>query len=285
MYCMKIIKRILNIKNMNNTIELANKIRKHTLAMIRIGKSSHVGSNLSMADIIAVLYGHIMKFDIFNPEWEMRDRFVVSKGHAAASLYAVLAECGFFNLLKLNTYYQDGSDLCGHVTKKNNPGIEFSTGSLGHGLPVAVGIAKSAQIKKAAHRIFCLLSDGECDEGSNWEAILFASHHKLSNLCVLVDRNGLQSIKSTEETLKLEPIDEKFKAFGWDVSLIDGHCHNKILSEISTKKSAEYKPKAIICNTVKGKGISFMENQIEWHYKYPNMPQYLEALQELNSKQ
>lgn len=269
---------------MINTIELANKIRKHTLAMIRIGKSSHVGSNLSMADIISVLYGNIMKFDISNPEWEMRDRLVVSKGHAAASIYAVLAECGFFNLLKLNTYYQDGSDLSGHVTKKNNPGIEFSTGSLGHGLPVAVGMAKSAQIKKEAHRIFCLLSDGECDEGSNWEAILFASHHKLSKLTVIVDYNKIQSLSTVEETLELEPFADKWRSFGWNVSEVDGHDHKKLKIALQDQTVAEKKPLCILAHTIKGKGVSFMENSVLWHYRTPQGEEYDSAMHELNNK-
>ena len=168
-----------------NTLELAKKVRLHALEMTRIGKSSHIGSSLSMADILSVLYGKIIKYDVTNPQWSERDRFILSKGHAAAGLYAVLAEVGFLELSKLETYYQDGSDLCGHVTKKFNPGIEFSTGSLGHGLPVAVGMAKAGKLNSENHRIFCLLSDGECDEGSNWEAILFAAHHKLNNLTVI----------------------------------------------------------------------------------------------------
>ena len=257
---------------------IARQSRILTLNMITKSKSSHLGSSLSVIDMLSVLYTYKLNHSRQN------DSILLSKGHAAAALYSILGNCGLIPISDLERYCEDGSLLGGHVTHYVSPYVEFSTGSLGHGLSIGAGKALGRISKHEQSKIYVIMSDGELDEGSTWEAALFASHHKLSNLCVLVDRNGLQSIKSTEETLKLEPIDEKFKAFGWDVSLIDGHCHKEILSEISTEKIGGDKPKAIICNTVKGKGISFMENQIEWHYKYPNRSQYLEALQELNSK-
>ena len=166
----------------SKTIDLSNKIRMHALEMTSLGASSHIGSIFSMSDIVAVLYSSVIKYKSNNPKWVNRDRFILSKGHAGAGIYAVLAECGFMPIEKLKTHYQDGSDLSGHVSHKNIPGVEFSTGSLGHGLPVATGMALAAKINKKKHRVFVLMSDGECDEGSNWEAILFASHNKLNNL-------------------------------------------------------------------------------------------------------
>ncbi len=257
---------------------IARQSRISTLNMITNSKSSHLGSSLSVIDILSVLYTYKLNNS------RQTDSILLSKGHASAALYSILGNCGLIPISDLESYCEDGSSLGGHVTHYASPYVEFSTGSLGHALSIGAGKALGRISKHDQSKIYVIMSDGELDEGSTWEAALFASHHRLSNLCVLVDRNGLQSIKSTEATLKLEPIDEKFKAFGWDVSLIDGHCHKQILSEISMEKIVGKKPKVIICNTVKGKGISFMENKIEWHYKYPNMSQYLEALKELNSK-
>lgn len=261
--------------------KLATKIRIHSLEMIKNGKSSHIGSNLSMTDIIAVLYGEIMNFDSSNPKFKNRDRFIVSKGHAAAGLYAVLAECGFFKLSKLKTFYQDGTNLCGHVTNKDNPGVEFSTGSLGHGLPVAVGMAKAGKLKKKKYKVFCLLSDGECDEGSNWEAILFAAHHKLDNLTVIVDYNKIQSLSTVEKTLALEPFVDKWLSFGWDVREVDGHDHVKLKNAFNEIKNKNKKPLCVLAHTIKGKGVSFMENSVLWHYRHPQGDEYQKALDEL----
>ena len=261
--------------------KLANKIRIHSLEMIKNGKSSHIGSNLSMTDIIAVLYGKIMNFDSSDPKYKNRDRFILSKGHAAAGLYAVLAECGFFKLSKLKTFYQDRTNLCGHVTSKGNPGVEFSTGSLGHGLPVAVGMAKAGKLKKKKYKVFCILSDGECDEGSNWEAIMFAAHHKLDNLTVIVDYNKIQSLSTVEKTLALEPFVDKWLSFGWNVREVDGHDHVELKNAFKETKNKNKKPLCVLAHTIKGKGVSFMENSVLWHYRHPQGDEYQKAKDEL----
>jgi transketolase len=263
---------------------LANNIRKNSVMMTSLGGSSHIGSILSIADILAVLYGSILKYKPKDPKWIDRDRFILSKGHAGAGVYAVLAECGFMPLDKLKTHCQDGSDLSGHVSHKGIPGVEFSTGSLGHGLPVACGMALAAKINKKKHRVFVLLSDGECDEGSNWEAILFAAHHKLNNLVVIIDRNRLQSIYSTEDTLALEPFADKWKSFGWDVIEINGHNHNEIFISCKNEDNSKSKSLCIIANTTKGKGISFMENNTLWHYRSAQGEEYKLAIEELEKK-
>lgn len=266
--------------NINQSKQLANNIRKHALMMTSLGGSSHIGSIFSVCDILAVLYGSVLKLRPNEPKWKDRDRFILSKGHAGAGVYAALAESGFIPIDKLKTHYQDGSDLSGHVSHKGIPGVELSTGSLGHGLPVAAGMALAAKINKNEHNIFALMSDGECDEGSNWEAILFAAHHKLNNLIAIIDRNMLQSIKSTEDTLSLEPFADKWKSFGWNVVEIDGHNHEQIFKEC-TDRSLSDKPLCIIANTIKGKGVSFMENQTLWHYRSAQGQEYDDALEEL----
>lgn len=263
---------------MNSSIPLSTAIRKHVLKMCHLGGSSHVASCLSMADIIACVYSNMNKRPS-EPQWADRDYFILSKGHAGATVYAALAEMGYFSTEKLNNHYQNGSTMSGHVSHVNNPGIEFSTGSLGHGLPVSCGVAKSFKLDKRNNRVFCVISDGELGEGSNWEAILFSAHHKLDNLIVLLDRNRLQSLKDTEATLALEPLDEKLISFGWDVICVDGHDHSEISQAINSQNKD--KPKFIVCNTVKGKGVSFMENQVLWHYKSPDENELKEALSEL----
>jgi len=267
--------------NSQNLEKFALKIRKHAINMTNTGGSSHIGSILSIADILAVLYGSVMSYKADEPKWPGRDRFILSKGHAGAGVYAVLAESGFMSLDKLKTHYQDGSDLSGHVSHKGIPGVEFSTGSLGHGLPVATGMALAAKINKQMHNIYVLMSDGECDEGSNWEAALFAPHHKLDNLVVIIDRNKLQSIHSTEDTLGLEPFVDKWQAFGWNVVNIDGHDHEQLISACNSKIMG--KPLCVVANTTKGKGISFMENQVLWHYRSPQDEEYESAMRELDN--
>ena len=263
---------------------LAKKIRKHALEMTHLGNSSHIGSNLSIADILAVLYSSILYYNSNDPKLENRDRFILSKGHAGAGLYAALAESGFMPLEKLKTHCQNGSDLSGHISHKEIPGVELSTGSLGHGLSVACGMALAAKINKKKHRVFVLLSDGECNEGSNWEAILFAAHHKLNNLTVIIDRNRLQSIYSTEDTLALEPFVDKWKSFGWDAIEINGHYHNEIFQSCSNDNNSTTKPLCVIANTIKGKGVSFMENNSLWHYRSPQEEEYKLAMKELEKK-
>ena len=267
------------MSNIRDLKRLSLKIRKHAVNMTSIGQSSHIGSILSMVDIVAVLYGSVMSYRADEPKWPHRDRFILSKGHAGAGIYAALAESGFIPIEKLKTHYQDGSDLSGHVSHKGIPGVELSTGSLGHGLPVASGMALAAKINKNKHKIYVLMSDGECDEGSNWEAALFAHHHKLDNLVVIIDRNKLQSIHSTEHTLSLEPFVDKWVSFGWNVANIDGHDHQELLDALEPNIIG--KPLCIVANTIKGKGISFMENNILWHYRSPQGEEYEDAIAEL----
>jgi transketolase len=225
-----------------------------------------------------------MNFKSDEPAWKNRDRFILSKGHAGAGVYAVLAEKNFIPKSKLKTHYKDGSDLSGHVSHKGIPGVEFSTGSLGHGLPVAAGMALAAKINKDNHRVFVLMGDGECDEGSNWEAALFSSHHKLDNLTIIIDRNKWQSIYTTEETLALEPFADKWKAFGWEVKDIDGHNLTDLYHAISEVKASKGKPLCVIANTIKGKGVSFMEDNIVWHYRSPQDQEYEDAIKEIKTK-
>ena len=266
-----------------NTKELAKRIRIHTLKMANAGGSSHIGSALSIADILAVLYRGILRIDPKNPKAPNRDRFILSKGHAGAAVYAVLAESGFFSLELLKTHNLDGSDLCGHVSHKGIPGVELSTGSLGHGLSVGVGMALGSKMDAHNHRVFVLLSDGECDEGSNWEAILFAAHHHLDNLIAIIDYNKIQSLAPVEETLALEPFSEKWRSFGWEVYEVDGHNHVQITNSLTKLPAKVGKPIVVIAHTIKGKGVSFMENAVLWHYRCPRGEEFEAALKELES--
>jgi len=261
-----------------DTDELARRIRIHAVKMVNKGGSPHIGSVLSMVDILAVLYGNIMNYKAKEPKWNDRDRFILSKGHAGAGVYAVLAECGFFDVKELDKHYKNGSIFSGHVSHKGIPGVEFSTGALGHGLPVAAGIALRAKLDDLDYRVFTILGDGELDEGSNWEAFMFSAHRSLNNLCVIIDRNNLQSMDTIENTLALEPLAEKIKSFGWHVQELDGHSHVALKDALI--KSYK-KPLCIIANTVKGKGVSYMENSIEWHYKTPKDSQFEQAIREL----
>lgn len=263
-----------------DTRELALAVRRHAVNMTSLGKSSHIGSVLSIADILAVLYGNVMSIRPQEPKWPNRDRFILSKGHAGAGVYAVLAETGFIPVDVLKTHYQNGSVLSGHVSHKGVSGVEFSTGSLGHGLPVACGMALAAKIDGKKHRIFTLLGDGECDEGSNWEAFLFAPHHKLDNLTVIIDHNKLQSLTTTDETLNLGPLVDKFHAFGWDVVEVDGHDHEALEAALA-ETTKEGMPKVVIAHTIKGKGVSFMENSVLWHYRNPQGEEFENAIKEL----
>src|SRR5215475_9408125 len=217
-----------------DTYALALRIRRHAVQMTHLGKSSHLGAVLSMADIVAVLYGAVLAKRPNEPKWPGRDRFVLSKGHAGAGVYAALAETGFFPVERLRGHCTNGSALCGHISHIDVPGAEFSTGSLGHGLPVASGMALAAKRDGKNHRVFVLLSDGECDEGSNWEAFLFAAHHQLSNLVAIIDYNKIQSLAPVEETIRLEPFADKWRAFGWAVREVDGHDHDAMLGALAT---------------------------------------------------
>jgi transketolase len=266
----------------NDTLRLARQLRAHAVQMTNRAKASHVGSCLSMADILAVLYGQVMHFDGAKPDWADRDRLVVSKGHAAAIVYAALAESGFFPVSELDTYTQNGSRLAGHVTK-TVPGVELSTGSLGHGLPVAAGMALAAKFDGLAWRSFCIVSDGELDEGSNWEAIQFAQHARLSNLVAIVDYNKIQSFGTVAEVSDLHPLADKFRAFNWGVHEIDGHDHAALIAALSAAPMLADRPTVVICHTVKGKGVSFMEDRLAWHYRNPDDAQVTAALAELEA--
>ena len=268
-----------------DTRALAQRLRIHALDMTSRAGSSHIGSMFSIADLIAVLYGGALRVDPRNPKWEARDRFILSKAHAGAIVYAALAERGFFPVENLTTYYQDGSLLGGHVSHSGVPGVEMSFGSLGHGLPVAAGMAYAARSAGAGHRVVIVLGDGECDEGSNWEAMLFCAHHGLDNVLAIVDYNKIQSLDSVENTLALEPLVDKWRSFGWEVREIDGHSHPQIeaaLRELPWRRGA---PGCLIAHTVKGKGVSFMENSVLWHYRAARGEEYDRALTELGLRQ
>jgi transketolase len=260
----------------------ARRIRAHALRMVFAAKSSHIGSCLSIADILAVLYSRVLRVDPANPNAADRDRLIVSKGHAAAILYAALAVRGFFDEALLETFCQNGSILTGHISHGVS-GVEVSTGSLGHGLPIAVGMALALRVDQRGSRVFCLLSDGECDEGSNWEAILFAPHHAIDNLVAIVDFNKIQSFGTVREVLDLEPFAEKWRAFGWHAIEVDGHDLAALERIFGDLPALAKRPTVVIAHTVKGKGVSFMEDKLEWHYKSPSTEQLARALAEITS--
>lgn len=247
--------------------QLAWLIRRHGVEMTHLSGGSHIGAIMSVADIVAVLYADILHFRPEEPEWAERDRFILSKGHAGGAIYAALAESGFFPVEELKTHYQNGSRLSGHVSH-HLPGVDFSTGSLGHGLSAAAGMAVAAKQDGKQHRIFAVLGDGECNEGSVWEAAQLASYYGLENLTAIVDHNKMQSLDFCDKTLSATPLAEKWRAFGWNTVEVNGHDHDelrKALSEICPGK-----PTAVIAHTVKGNGVSFMENDILWHYRFPH---------------
>lgn len=262
-----------------NTLELATLIRVDALRMVTRAKASHIASALSIADIVAVLYGGVLRHDPAQPAFGGRDRFILSKGHACVAIYAVLAARGFIPADDLLTYGQDHSVLMNHISHKV-PGVEFSTGSLGHGLPFGAGKALAAKARDETWRTFVQLSDGELGEGSNWEACMFAAHHALDNLIAIVDYNNLQSLTTVEQTLRIEPLAAKFEAFGWNVRHVDGHDHQQLAAALDAPPVAA-KPTMVIAKTTKGKGVSFMENSVEWHYKSPSLAQLEQALVEL----
>jgi transketolase len=252
--------------------------------MTNRGGSSHIGAALSIADLLAVLYGGgILRVQPHAPLCQGRDRFILSKGHGGAAVYATLAECGFFPVEKLQSHYQDGSDLSGHVSHKGIPGVELSTGSLGHGLGVGSGMAFALKRRDQFQRVFVLLSDGECDEGSNWEAVLFAAHHRLDNLVVIIDYNKIQSLAPVAETIALEPFAEKWRAFNWAVREVDGHDHDALKLVLSDLPFVPGRPSVLIAHTTKGKGVSFMENTVLWHYRVARGTEFEGALRELKS--
>jgi transketolase len=260
---------------------ISNNARINIIESIGAAKSGHTGGSLSVVDILTVLYFDKMNINPQNPKWKDRDRLVLSKGHAAPALYAVLAEKGYFPKENLTTLAGFGSMLQGHPDMKSTPGIDMSTGSLGQGLSVANGMALAAKLDNKDHRIYVILGDGEVQEGQIWEAAMSASHYKLDNLLAVLDFNGLQIGGSNEEVMNINPIDKKFLAFGWHTIKIDGHDLEAISAAIDEAKTVKEKPTVIIAKTVKGKGVSFMENDAEWHGTAPNEEQRKTAIEEL----
>jgi transketolase len=265
-----------------NSKKFSTSIRSLALQMVCKAQASHIGSALSIADIIAVLYAQVLRVDPSQPRLPGRDRFILSKGHACVAVYAALADKGFFPVSDLDTYGQDHSNLMNHISHKV-PGVEFSSGALGHGLPFGVGKALAAKCRKADWRTFVVLSDGEMDEGSNWEALMFAAHHKLDNLVAIIDYNKLQSLTTVAQTLGLEPLEAKLQAFGWSVRQVNGHDHEQLSEALGAVPWETGKPSVLIAHTVKGQGVSFMENKVEWHYRSPSKEQLAQALAELEA--
>ena len=268
---------MFNSKKKKILKSLANLIRQDILNISHMAKSSHLGSCLSIVDILTVFYKSTISSNL-KRKINLKYQFILSKGHACLALYCTLYRSGILKKNFLQTYGNNNSLLMQHVSHKV-PGISFSTGSLGHGLPVATGLALSSKLKKDKKKIFVLLSDGELDEGTTWESLMFAAHHKLNNLIVIIDYNKLQSLTFVKKTINVEPLENKFKSFGCNVRKINGHDYSQIEKIFLTNN--KNKPLVVIANTVKGKGVSFMENKIEWHYKSPNNEELEKALKEL----
>lgn len=264
----------------HDTPAYATAIRRAAIAMVARARASHLGGALSMADLLAVLYGEILRVRPDDPAWPERDRFILSKGHCCTALYAALALRGFIPKVELETFGRDGTRLMAHASHKV-PGIEFSTGSLGHGLPFGAGKALAARRAEAAWRTFVLLSDGELDEGSNWEAFLFAPQHRLDGLVAIIDYNRIQSLGSVAEVLELAPLVDKLRAFRWSVCEVDGHDHAAIRAALQTLPWERDRPSCLVAHTTKGRGVDFMEGQLAWHYKSPDSSQLAAALGQL----
>jgi len=260
--------------------ELAREARRSALAMCSRSGASHIGAALSVIDILAVLYADVADVGPDRTEDPDRDIVLVSKGHSASGVYAVMGHAGYFPLEWLADYYLDGSHLGGHVTAHGIPGVELSTGALGHALPFGVGRALVDQLDGVDRRVFVVLSDGECAEGSNWEAALMAAHHRLTNLTVIIDRNRLQILGRTEDVLGLEPFADKWRAFGWEVDEVDGHDYDVLAAAMRIRSD---RPRAIIANTTKGKGVDFMEDRVEWHTLVPSDEHLAQALAQLEA--
>jgi len=260
---------------------IARKVRRHTVRMIYEAGSGHPGGSLSGTDIMVALYFHVMRHDPKKPDWPERDRFVLSKGHAAPALYSVLAEAGYFPVEELWSLRKLGSKLQGHPCMRKTPGVEMSTGSLGHGLPAGNGMALAAKLDRKLYRIYVLCGDGEMDVGEIWEAAMLAAHYKLDNITVYLDRNKLQLDGPTEKIMSLEPLADKWKAFGWHVMEINGHNMKEIIHATNEARSIKGRPTIIICHTIKGKGVSFMEGSLHFHGKAPSKQEYEQAMKEL----
>lgn len=262
----------------------ANSVRKNILRAVYAAKSGHPGGSLSAADILTYLYFKELKIDPQEPKNPERDRFALSKGHACPALYAVLAQRGYFPETELDYLRHNGAMLQGHPDMKSIPGIDMSTGSLGQGVSAACGMALAGKLDNVDYRVYALLGDGELEEGQVWEAAMFAAHNKLDNLCIFVDRNGLQIDGKTSEVCSPEPIDKKFEAFGFNTLIIDGHDFKQIEDALTNARITKERPTAIIAATTKGKGVSFMENKVNWHGSAPSAEQYEAAIRELEAE-
>mgnify|MGYP003681894189 CR=1 FL=1 len=260
---------------------MAKKLRRHVITMIAAAGSGHPGGSLSAADIVTALYFKVLHHNPKNPQWQDRDRFILSKGHAAPILYAALAESGYFPVEELATLRKLDSRLQGHTDRNLTPGVEMSAGSLGQGLSFSVGVALAGKLDSRGYRVYALLSDGECDEGQTWEAALSAAHFKLDNLTAIVDCNQIQLSGWTRDIMNLEPLNQKWQAFGWHTIDIDGHDFDQILVAFQEAKKTKTKPTVIIAHTIKGKGVSFMENNVAFHGKAPTPEEAERALKEL----
>src|SRR5215471_1489949 len=259
----------------------ARTIRMSSLRMVYAAALGHPGGDLSAADILAVLYTNILKIDPGNPGWPDRDRFILSKGHCSAALYSTLAHSGFFGVERLSDYMRPLSMLNGHPDRNKVPGVEANTGPLGHGLPIAVGAAKAAKLTGRLWRTFVLTGDGELQEGSNWEAAMAASHFGLDNLTLIIDRNRLQQGDETERTVGLEPLADRWRAFGWAVREVDGHDLGSLIDTLRSTPFESGRPGCVIARTRKGRGVTFMENRVEWHHRVPTAEELTAALEEL----
>lgn len=271
----------MKVKDVNELQKYANKIREGVIKAVYSAKSGHPGGSLSIAEILAVLYFNQMNIDERNPKAKERDRLVLSKGHTSPALYSALALRGFFDVKDLENFRNIKSNLQGHPDMKNIPGVDASTGSLGQGLSIANGMAISSKMDSEGVRVYCICGDGEIEEGQIWEAAMTSAHYKLDNLCLIIDNNNLQIDGKVSEVMNIYPIDEKFRSFGFEVINVDGHNISELISAFEQAKKTKGKPTAIIANTIKGKGVSFMENQAEWHGKAPNEEQYKQAMKEL----
>lgn len=271
------------ILNHDILVRHAREIRISILKMISNSNSSHIGTAYSVVEILTTLYFSILRIRTNNPDWDGRDRFILSKGHGAAANYAVLAHRGFFRKQLLKGYAQAGGKLHGHSTFGKVPGIEVSTGSLGHGLPIGLGMAIAAKREQKTHRVFVVMGDGDCQEGSNWEAIMAAGNYGLDNLVVIVDYNKMQGLGKTFEIMDLEPFAQKWQAFKWVVHEVDGHNTKKLNQMLQSVPFVKGKPSVLIAHTIKGKGVSYMEHNIAWHYRTPLGDDYKQALKELNA--
>ena len=265
---------------------LAKKIRKNILKMsLAAGaSSSHFGGSLSTVEILATLYNSVLKFNVSKPLWDDRDRFILSKGHACLGYYSVLCEKGFFNNEDLDLFEKNGSFLLGHPVINKNKGIEFSNGSLGMGLSLGIGVAIAAKKNKKNYNVFVLIGDGECNEGSVWEASMSAAHFKLNNLTAILDKNNLQQTGSNEDIMSTSNLGNKWKSFNWDVIEVDGHNHQELFDSMLGERNINGKPLCVIAKTTKGKGISFMEGETLWHYRSPQGEEYDAAIKELRKK-